>query len=168
MTSGRSARPSSRDDGLHLWRIVARRYRGRAYDGEGARLHGGRWNHPGTPAAYASPHLSLATLELFVHLDPDVMPDDLVAVPARLPAEAAVETLPGSSLPGDWRVYPAPEAVQDLGTAWLRGATAVALLVPSVVLPEEHNVLLNPQHPDFARLTVDEARPFAFDPRMWK
>jgi len=151
-----------------MWRIVASRYRDRAYDGEGARLYGGRWNHPGTAAAYASTHLSLAVLELFVHLDPDTLPGDLVAVPAELPAGIAVEELPLGALPAGWRAYPAPETVQELGNAWLRAGTAAALLVPSVVLPEERNVLLNPRHPDFPDLEIGDPRPFAFDPRMWK
>lgn len=151
-----------------IWRIVAGRHRGHAFDGEGARQHGGRWNHPGTPAVYAASHLSLAALELFVHVDPDTLPDDLVAVPACLPEALEIEELPPSELPANWRAYPAPEAIQEIGDAWLRSLAAPALLVPSAVLPQENNLLLNPQHPDVRRIEIGRPEPFGFDPRMWK
>lgn len=153
---------------LTVWRIVAGRYRDRPYDGEGARLHGGRWNHPGVPAVYASTHLSLAALELFVHLDPDLLPDDLVAVPARVPEDLRVDRLSEAALPTEWRAYPAPEAVQELGTTWLRNTSAALLLAPSAVLPRETNAILNPAHPELGRIEVGEPEGFAFDPRMWK
>lgn len=153
---------------LEVWRIVAGRYRDHAFDGEGARLYGGRWNFPGTPAVYASTHLSLAALELLVHLDPDTMPDDLVAIPARVPPEVGVDELDASTLPEDWRRYPAPEAVQELGDSWLRSRSAAVLIVPSVVLPRERNVVLNPGHPSFSRLEIGDPESFELDPRLWK
>lgn len=158
----RSSRPAG-----PVWCIVAGRHREHAFDGEGARLYGGRWNHPGTPAVYAASHLSLAALELFVHVDPDTVPDDLVAIPARLPEALEIEALPPSELPANWRAYPAPETVQAIGDTWLRSLSAPALLVPSAVLPRESNVLLNPEHPDFRRIEIGTPEQFSFDPRMW-
>lgn len=153
--------------GRTVWRITSARYAGRAFDGEGARLYGGRWNHPGTALVYCSSTLSLAALEYFVHLEPELAPD-LVAVAADLPAELSMETLGIEALPPDWRTYPAPEKLKDLGTGWTRSGRTAVLLVPSVIIPHEMNVLLNPAHPGFVKIRLQEAQRFSFDPRMWK
>jgi RES domain-containing protein len=151
-----------------LWRLTAVRHAQRAYTGEGARLYGGRWNHPGVPLVYTSLTLSLAALELFVHLDGDIAPDHLAARAAELPGDLAIPVLEIADLPGNWRTYPAPERLKDLGTAWARSGASLALSVPSAVVPRERNVLLSPAHPDFARLRVLPPEGFSFDPRMWK
>jgi RES domain-containing protein len=150
------------------WRLTLARYGKRAFDGEGARLYGGRWNHPGTAIVYCSLTLSLAALEYFVHVEPELAPPSLVAVAADLPAGLEVETLEIEALPANWRTYPAPERLRDLGTGWARSGRTAALQVPSSVIPHEMNVLLNPAHPDFAAIRLRAAEPFAFDPRMWK
>jgi RES domain-containing protein len=117
---------------------------------------------------YASATLSLATLEYFVHLDPGDMPDDLVAVPADVPDTLPRTELRAESLPPNWRVYPAPEALAELGTAWVRARRTPILLVPSVIVPQERNVLLNPAHSEFRRIRVGPPEPFSFDPRLWR
>lgn len=153
---------------LMVWRLVRARRVEHAFDGEGARLHGGRWNHPGTPVVYTSSTLSLAALELFVNLQQDTVPDDLVALAASLPPGMEVEALDRTALPEDWRRYPALEAVKDLGTAWQREGLLPILEVPSAVVPQESNYLLNPAHPDLGRMEIGEPQPFSFDTRMWK
>ena len=157
-----------RTAGRTVWRLTTARYGDRAFDGEGARLYGGRWNHPGTAMVYCSSTLSLATLEYFVHLEPDLAPPSLVAVAADLPAGLDVEALEVEALPANWRSYPAPERLRDLGTGWVRSGRTAVLQVPSSVIPHEMNVLLNPAHPDFAKIYIREAEPFSFDARMWK
>jgi RES domain-containing protein len=117
---------------------------------------------------YTSGSLSLAALELFVHVDIDIVPTDLVAIPADVPDSLTIDTVKIGSLPKDWRRYPAPEALKDIGTTWVaKGSTAI-LTVPSAVIPEEQNYLLNPAHRDFRRIRIHKATPFQFDPRMWK
>lgn len=153
---------------LVVWRLVGERHVDRAFDGEGARLYGGRWNLPGTPVVYASTHLSLAALELFVHLDPADAPEEMMAIPARVPAGTVVAELELAELPAGWRTYPAPEEVQRFGSERLRAGRAAVLLVPSVVVPREGNALLDPRHEDFAAIEVGEAEEFSFDPRLWK
>ena len=153
---------------LAVWRIVARARGRAAFDGEGARLYGGRWNHPGTPVVYSSVALSLAALEVFVHADPDIAPTDLVAVRAELPAGTAIDRLTFGDLPAAWRAYPGPEILRDLGTAWARRGETLALAVPSAIVPQETNLLLDPKHPEFAGLRPEAPTPFGFDPRMWK
>jgi RES domain-containing protein len=154
--------------GRTVWRITSARYASHPFDGEGARLYGGRWNHPGTAMVYCSATLSLAALEYFVHLEPDLAPPDLVAAAAELPPGLAVESLEVEALPGDWREYPGPERLRDLGSGWIRSGRTAVLQVPSSVIPHEMNVLLNPAHPDFARIRLRDAEPFSFDPRMWR
>jgi RES domain-containing protein len=151
---------------VRVWRICSRRHQ--RFDGEGARLYGGRWNHAGTAVVYASASLALAALELFVHVDADLVPNDLVAIAAEVPEKFAVETVKATSLPKNWRRYPSLETLKDIGTAWAaKGSTAV-LAVPSAIIPEERNYLLNPAHPDFTQVHIRRSIPFHFDPRMWK
>lgn len=157
-----------RTAGRTVWRLTSARYGAHAFEGEGARLYGGRWNHPGVAVVYCSSSLSLAALEYFIHVEPDLAPPSLVAVAADLPSGLDIEALEVEALPANWRTYPAPERLRDLGTGWVRSGRTAVLQVPSAVIPHEMNVLLNPAHPDFARIHVREAEPFSFDSRMWK
>lgn len=151
---------------MRVWRICSRRHR--RFDGEGARRYGGRWNHTGTSIVYTSGSLSLATLELFVHVDIDSVPDELVAIQADIPESLRIETIRIEGLPRNWRRYPAPEALKDIGTAWAKRASTAILAVPSAVIPGERNYLLNPAHQDFKRIRLGKPVAFRFDPRMWK
>jgi RES domain-containing protein len=151
-----------------IWRLTSIRYVDRSYTGEGARLYGGRWNHPGSPLVYTSETLSLAALEYFVHLEPDIAPTLLAARAAELPEDLRIPVLSLADLPGGWRGYPAPERLKDLGTGWARSRVSLALSVPSSVIPHERNILLNPLHPDFSQIRLLPAEDFSFDPRMWK
>lgn len=141
-----------------------KRWESTSYSGYGAKIVGGRWNQKGVPVVYTSGTRSLAALELLVHTDPGLLPDDLVVTPADL-ADVDVETFDRSSLPANWRDVPAPEALAELGVEWVRSVRSVALKVPSVVVPDEYNILLNPLHPDFAKVKVLPGRPFTLDPR---
>jgi RES domain-containing protein len=152
---------------LRVWRIANAAHA--AFDGEGARRYGSRWTRKGLPVVFASTTLSLAALERFVHVDPDLEPIDLVALSIELAASVAIETVEIADLPREWRAYPAPSSLAAIGERWLRSARTVALSVPSVVIPHERNFILNPAHAEFATLTATRtAEPFSFDPRMWK
>lgn len=153
---------------MRVWRIIPKLHLSQAFDGEGARRFGGRWNGLGTRVVYASATLSLAALEFFVNLDRDTEPDQLVAVSADIPDDTRIGYIEVSDLPKNWRSYPVPEELQDLGTAWVTSASAAVLVIPSAVIPEEHNYLLNPAHPDFKRFRLNKPEAFHFDPRMWK
>jgi len=166
MAVAAATRPSPSQLPLIVWRISKAGHE--SFDGEGARLYGGRWNHPGVRATYTSESLSLAALEYFVNLDTDLVPDDLVSVRAEIPTGLEHKTIEAGDLPGNWRTYPAPEALQDLGTEWIRRCETVVLSVPSAVVPDERNYLLNPAHQEFSSIRVCSPRPFHFDPRMWK
>lgn len=151
---------------MTVWRIASLGHA--ALDGEGARLFGSRWTPKGRSAVFASATLSLAALERFVHTDPDLEPTDLVAIEIRLRDTTRTEFVAVADLPPSWRDYPAPAALTSIGERWLKAAQSVALWVPSAVVPRERNIVLNPAHADFDKLTVARPEPFSFDPRMWK
>jgi RES domain-containing protein len=151
-----------------VWRITTERHADNAFDGEGARLYGGRWNHPGTAVVYCSSTLSLSALEYFVHLEPSLAPRNLVAIRAVIPPEVPLDEVGLESLPRDWRTYPASETLKDIGSSWVRAGHRAGLVVPSSIVPYESNMLLSPAHPDFVKIRVGEAEMFSFDPRMWK
>ena len=147
------------------WRIVKASRVADAFSGEGARLFGGRWNSRGTAVVYASEHLATAALELIVHLRPLVPRLPLVAISVEIP-DALIERVPNEQLPAEWRLSPAGPATWKLGDAWVRESRSAVLALPSVIVPEEINFLLNPAHPDIHRVVVGKANPFAFDPRL--
>jgi RES domain-containing protein len=149
---------------LRIWRLTKTKYSASAWDGEGAAAVGGRWNSVGTPVVYTSATLSLALVETLVHLPSGVLPA-YTAIPIELP-ESLVTILESSALPPNWKDEPPPAATQALGDAWAYRKESVALKVPSVVVPEEFNYMLNPNHAEFARATIGTPRPFPFDPRL--
>jgi RES domain-containing protein len=152
--------------GLRVWRIASVAHA--AFDGEGPRRYGSRWTPKGLPAIFASATLSLAALERFVHIDPDLELEDLVAISVDIGVDIAIQSLAIADLPPDWRAYPAPPALASVGERWLRESRTLVLSVPSVVIPHERNFILNPAHAEFSALEIGRAEPFSFDPRMWK
>jgi RES domain-containing protein len=117
---------------------------------------------------YTSATASLAALEYLVHLDAAQAPEDLVLIPVEVPDDLGIQVIAASDLPSDWRQYPAPESLAQLGAEWARAAVATVLAVPSVIVPREANYLLNPRHPGIARLRIGALEPFSLDPRLWK
>lgn len=116
---------------------------------------------------YTAGTLALAALEVLVHVDHDIAPTDLVAIPIDVPRGIRIETISIAALPSHWRTTPALEQLQKLGTTWIQGATSALLRAPSAVIPEEHNYLVNPAHPDCRRLQVGRPTLFTFDPRLF-
>jgi RES domain-containing protein len=152
---------------MHVWRISKAKFAESAFSGEGAQLFDGRWNFEGVPMVYTSSSLALAAIEFFVHLDPSDAPDDLVSVKADVCDELHMERIGVDRLPANWRKVD-NNSLQKLGSDWAKSKSSVALVVPSAVVEEEWNVLLNPRHPDFAAIAVEPAKPFRYDERMFK
>ena len=115
---------------------------------------------------YTSSTLALAVLELLVHVDPEEMPTDLVALCIEGPDATSQHRVPIETLPPEWnRVLDHP-ACRQAGEDWVREGGSALLRVPSAVVPEEENVLLNPAHPEAAGFVVTGRRAFALDPRL--
>jgi RES domain-containing protein len=152
---------------MYVWRITRARYADEAFTGRGAQRFGGRWNSPGVPMVYSSPSLALAAIELFVHLEPNLQSDDLVALAAQLPEGEPAQRLNPSQLPPHWWSDDF-EPLHALGDQWIRDAASLAIEVPSAALRMEWNVLLNPLHPAIMQLKIDPPQPFCFDARMFR
>lgn len=152
-----------------VWRISKAQYAAQAFTGLGAKLVGGRWNFIGDAVVYTSCSLALAALETYVHLPSSLhLPKNLVAVAADIPQDVARTELLIRNLRTDWIASPPPDDLKVIGSDWLRQNQTALLIVPSAIIPDETNYLLNPAHPDFARLQVQPPQPFIFDPRMKK
>ena len=151
---------------MQVWRLARSVYP--TLDGEGARRYGGRWNAPGTPVVYAAASLSLAALELLVHLNPDQLPGDLMAYAIDIPDGLAVQRIVVEDLPDGWDRRAEDAELRRRGQAWASAGDAPVLDVPSAVIPEERNVLINPRHPDVSYVTITHERPFTFDPRLFE
>lgn len=147
-----------------LWRVVKRQHAASAFDGKGAQRFGGRWNLPGRRAVYASASKSLAMLEILVHLDVGGALPDFVAFRFAID-DARIDQL-AVALPREWRTTRGMLITQQIGDAWLAENSNLALQIPSVVVPEESNYLLNPAHPAFAKLDPGRPMPFNLDPRF--
>jgi RES domain-containing protein len=115
---------------------------------------------------YTASTLSLAALEALVHFAIETSPLDYVALTIRVPVDA-VERVVDKQLPPDWHTTPAPAACHELGARWAAEARSLGLAVPSAVVPSENNILLNPLHPDFPKVTLEKQEPFLFDSRLF-
>ena len=151
---------------IRAWRVIKERYAEEAFTGEGSRLYGSRWNRPGTRLVHASQSLSLATLEILVHLQESGPLAAYVTFQVEFPEESVTE-LDASVLPAHWRNSPAPRETRSLGDAWIRGRASAVLRVPSAILPTECNYLLNPAHEDFASLKVHAPQRLDVDSRVF-
>lgn len=155
---------SNTTDRILAYRLVAPKWASTALSGEGARLYGGRWNSPGRPMVYLATSRALAALELLVHL----------TTPAsrKIPRTLITVSLPIDLIGGEfwqaegWRDDPPGKGSTDQGDDWLSVAKTAGVLVPSAIIPDEQNLLLNPLHHDFQKVTIIKASPFSFDPRL--
>ncbi|MBL1258868.1 RES family NAD+ phosphorylase [Methylocystis sp. Sn-Cys] len=142
---------------MNVWRICRKPFAD--LSGDGARLHGGRWNSPGWPVVYTAETAALAVLEVRVHLDLDwtVLPDDYVLMEIDLPDDLSRQEI------GDIPTNPIA-----VGDSWLASGASALLKVPSFIIPESANILINVAHPNAARAATAAIRPFSFDERLWR
>lgn len=159
--------PETGEPTLRLWRLVKADYAASAFDGEGAFRFGGRWNSCGQRIAYTSGVLSLALLEILVHLDPSAHLPAMRAVPIHIPKSEIKQAWFSklSEISGDlpWGLM----QTRKWGNTWIQQNETVALKVPSALVPNESNYLINPMHPAFASCQIDEARPFPIETRLF-
>jgi RES domain-containing protein len=148
-----------------FYRIVQARWADTAMSGEGAQLHGGRWNPPGIPAVYLADSRALAALEILVHAPKEALRLDWRIIEVDVPLEW-IESVKLEDLPADWRVLPSSPGARRIGESWLRKAERFALCMPSVIVPDEQALLINPLHPLFQELRVGTPHDFRFDHRL--
>jgi RES domain-containing protein len=145
-----------------VFRLVSSRYL--ANDGLGASLYGGRWNHKGTAVIYTAESRALCALEVLVNSEE--LAGDYVAVSIDVPDEIAVQVISIADLPQGWNASAATDVTRDIGTTWASRLATAVLSVPSAVIPQERNYILNPNHADFARIVFSSPEPFDFDDRL--
>lgn len=151
---------------VQAFRITQTRFVESAFDGEGARRFGGRWNSTGTSAVYVASSLSLATLEILVHIE-DISTIDgrYTVIPVDFD-DKIVKDVAVDNLPANWNSPQPIVETQLLGDRWVHGNTSAVLRVPSAVTPGESNYLLNPLHRDFKRIKIQKHFVFELDPRL--
>lgn len=150
---------------ISAWRLVNKRRAATAFTGEGARRYGGRWNSKGQKAVYVADSLALATLEIMVHA---IAYEDLysyIYFEIRF-SEELVQTCKRANLPRNWRKDPAPITCKKFGDKWLKSKSKPVLKVPTVVLPEGFNYIINPDHQEFEHIKINKPKPFFVDSRI--
>jgi RES domain-containing protein len=155
---------------IEAYRITKQPSAKKAFSGTGARLYGGRWNSVGVEVVYASAHRSLSVLEVLVHMEDDEVGSGAVLIPYLIYPisfdEALLEELSATSLPADWPSSPPAKSTQQIDDDWVLRASSPVLSVPSVVVPEERNYVLKPNHARFAEIQIGHPVRCKIDPRL--
>lgn len=153
-----------------VWRIATDTPSYQAHDlsGIGAEVSGGRWNTAGLAVIYASESRALACLETLVHLNSAGLPLNRYLVEITIPDGAwqLAERLTALQLPVGWEASPAGQVSISFGSNWLRERRSALLVIPSAIVPEEYNVLINPLHPNSRSITATKQRRWLYDPRV--
>ena len=151
---------------MRLWRIAQTKF---ALDRLclGTTQYGARWNPIGMPALYCGTSIAVCALEKFVHVGSGILPPQ-VLVAVDLPDDCGIYAPGFDDLPAGWDDLPTSLAAQAFGGRWLRGGAELAMRVPSAIVNEECNMVLNPLHPDYSRVQLSIVRPFSFDQRLYK
>ena len=146
-----------------LYRVTSAKYAD-DLSGSGARLYGGRWNSEGKPMVYLASSRSLAVLETLAHFIPTNIPTESVMLTIEAPDDFL--EIPENILPDNWNEYPEQHIVKQIGNSFLQRNEHLLLKVPSALVPEEFNYLLNPLHPKAGKVKIIKKAPFNFDARL--
>jgi RES domain-containing protein len=153
-----------------VWRIATDTpaYVAEDMSGAGAKASGGRWNRSGTAVVYCSSSIALACLETVVHLNAGALPLNRYLVEIDIPDDiwAAAQIVTASTAPVGWDAVPPGKVSLDFGEDWNARKSAALLVVPSIIVPEEANILINPGHADATRIVARKVRRWHYDPRI--
>lgn len=148
-----------------VYRLSKERY-AKDLSGRGAERFGGRWNSKGIPMLYLSTSIALCTVEIAVHTPLGILPHDFQLTHIKLPPKAVVD-LDVKLLPKDWKSFPHSDSTQQIGDKFIRNSKSLAIKVPSAVVQNEFNVLVNPLHPDVKKIKIVSVEDFGFDERLF-
>lgn len=154
---------------MSLWRIAveAPTYTANDLSGAGAKITGGRWNSVGTPLIYSATNIALATIETVLHIRGGGLPFNRFLVRIDVPDGVWAARVVLGPLPGGWDAVPYGLTSRTTGDAWAASNSSALLLVPSVSVPDEYNVLISPQHPDVTSITATTMKRWIYDPRFF-
>ena len=147
---------------------IARKKRIADLSGIGAKITGGRWNPKGLPVIYTASNSSLAILEKLVHVDYDLLPDDLYFAEIEIEENHSQKLISIIDLPKNWHEYPNPDSLKKIGQSWLIENNYLVLKVPSAINSGDFNYLINPNHAEFSKVKVIRTFPFYIDTRLTK
>ncbi|MBK8610535.1 MAG: RES family NAD+ phosphorylase [Chitinophagaceae bacterium] len=133
--------------------------------GTGSKLFGGRWNVPGIPAVYATQNISLAVLEILVNAGKHHIPPSYYLLKLDAPDNLSMKLITNDKLKEKW--YRDFEYAQFIGSNFLESGKEAILKVPSAIIKEEYNFVLNPAHAEFKKISIKESVPFDFDIRLF-
>jgi RES domain-containing protein len=150
---------------MELFRITRKKYKNDYLSGSGAGINGGRWNEIETPILYTSQSRSLALVEILVHLEIPEPPADIVLIVIYIPDSTFIETISSKQLSQKWKN--SVDESRTFGTKWAKAESSLALKVPSVVVRNEYNVLLNCRHEDFGQVKVIDTEKVDLDRRLF-
>jgi len=150
---------------MHVYRLARAKY---IYDlsGIGAQIAGGRWNVKGAAVLYTAQNRALATVEYLVHVPIAIIPKNIRMATLEVPDAAPKTTISIKVLPPNWNYYPPSPELAKIGTDWVTGNLQLLLFIPSAVVPGEHNVLINPSHPDMKYVKILDVEVYQFDKRL--
>ena len=148
-----------------IYRLVLETFK-EDLSGTGSKIFGGRWNFPGYSAIYTAENISLAVLEILVNTDKNNIPPAYYLLKLHLPDNLPIKVITNAGLKEKW--YTDFEYAQYIGSNFLESGKESILKVPSAIVKEEFNFLLNPAHTDFKKITIKETVPFDFDIRLLK
>ncbi|GAA3509624.1 RES family NAD+ phosphorylase [Aquimarina addita] len=151
---------------MQVYRIAKQKYI-KDLTGIGAKTVGGRWNPKGVAVLYTSTSAALSVLEVLAHLPAAYFPDNMAKASIEIPDEL-ISFIDTSELPRDWDKIPPSTGIQHFAMNWISENTSLGLKVPSIIVPTEYNLLINPLHPDFNSVKLTEITPFSFDTRLLK
>ncbi len=148
-----------------VFRITGKKYAG-DLSGYGAAMYGGRWNKKGIPVLYTGENKEIALLETIVHTPPLFIPElDILTI--EIPDDS-ITSIKIANLPKNWNLYPAPVILSEIGEKWIKEGKTIALKVPSCIIHNSHNYILNCRHSDYSRVKIVERKNFIFDSRLKK
>ncbi len=147
---------------------LARAIHATPLSGKGAARYGARWNPIGVELIYTAQNRSLAMAEVAVHLTLATLPEDYRMITIEIPEDIKMKQLTEADLPANWQAFPHPVSTQDIGRKFVFENEYCVLIIPSVVTQGDFNVLINPNHKDFSKITILSIEQFPFDKRIFK
>lgn len=151
---------------LAVHRLGKLRYAQQLFSGLGGLHASGRWTSRGRRVVYTSESISLAVLEYTLNYRYRGWVPAFVLGKANIPGGVRIESVKTTDLPRDWCDPQPPSVLQEIGRRWLEKRRSAVLRVPSAIVTEEWNYLLNPEHPDFGKISFTSPKPFRFDRRL--
>ncbi|MBK8442962.1 MAG: RES family NAD+ phosphorylase [Sphingobacteriales bacterium] len=152
---------------MEVFRLAQEKY-ATPLSGKGAAIKGARWNPIGVELIYTAQNRSLAMAEVAVHFTLATLPEDYMMITINIPDEIEINELTETGLPMNWKEFPHPISTQKIGNDFVAENKYCVLKIPSVVTKGDFNLLINPNHKDFNKISITKIEKFPFDKRIFE